>query len=114
MKTLRTYFATFAVVFVMSTAFLSCASGQTLSYNLQRANELLTEDGDEKGALDLILKELEEHPNHSDALYMRARIAYANEKYGPAISDLTSAIRSYNNKKIVIYLHNLYLWSASA
>ena len=58
MKTLRTYFATFAVVFVMSTAFLSCASGQTLSYNLQRANELLTEDGDEKGALDLILKEL--------------------------------------------------------
>lgn len=114
MKTLRTYFATFAVVFVMSTAFLSCASGQTLSYNLQRANELLTEDGDEKGALDLILKELEEHPNHSDALYMRARIAYANEKYGPAISDLTSAIRSYNNKKIVIYLHNLYLWRASA
>lgn len=55
MKTLRTYFATFAVVFVMSTAFLSCASGQTLSYNLQRANELLTEDGDEKGALDLDL-----------------------------------------------------------
>lgn len=114
MNTLRTYFATFAVVLAMSTAFSSCASGQALSYNLQRANELLNEDGDEKGALDLIRKELKEHPNHSDALYMRARISYTNEKYGPAISDLTSAINNYNKKKIVVYLHNLYLWRASA
>lgn len=45
---------------------------------------------------------------------MRARVSYSNEKYGPAILDLTTAIRHYNNKKTVVYLHNLYLWRASA
>lgn len=114
MRTLKTYLSALAIAIAMTSTFSSCASAQQLSYNLQKANELLTEKGDEKGALDLIRQELNESPNNSDAYYLRARVSYANDKYGPAIYDLTAAIKYYDKKKIVVYLHNLYLWRASA
>lgn len=114
MRTLTNYLSALALAIAISTTFTSCASAQQLSYNLQKANELLYEKGDEDGALDLIRKELNVSPNNSDALYLRARVSFANDKYGPAISDLTAAIKYYDKKKIVVYLHNLYLWRASA
>jgi len=113
MRTLKNSLTSMAIAFMMSMAFPSCASAQQLSYNLQRASELYFSDEDEEAAIKLIKKELNVYPNNSDALYLRARIAYDNERYGSAISDLSAAIKNYDRKKIVVYLHNLYLWRAN-
>ena len=83
---------------------------QVSNYHFKRAEELWQNDGDPKEILNLLDKQLEDTPKHSDALFLRSYIYVTQEKYNLALSDINQAIACYNKKTSERNEGVLYLW----
>lgn len=83
---------------------------QASDYHFKRAEELWQNDGDPKEILNLLDKQLEDTPKHSDALFLRSYIYVTQEKYNLALSDINQAIACYNKKTSERNEGVLYLW----
>ncbi|MCQ2147290.1 MAG: TIGR02281 family clan AA aspartic protease [Bacteroidales bacterium] len=84
----------------------------TNDYNLQRAYEVLREDGDEQQALKLISEQLKLTPNDARAYLLRARILRGQESFGDALAAVNSAIKVNKPKASGIKNSTLVWWKA--
>ncbi len=80
-------------------------------YNLRKAMELL-EKNDEEGALEYVNAHLKENPTSADGLIMRVKIYRYQEKYGLALSDANTMVKTWK-KGSDIEKYTPYWWRAA-
>lgn len=88
-------------------------SSKTNDYNLQKAYDVLREDGDEAKAMELINAQLKATPDNVEALLLRVNLNRRNKEYGTALSDLNRALKVNKPKKSEIANSTLHWWKAS-
>lgn len=88
-------------------------SGSSNDYNLQKAYEILREEGDEVKALELLGDQLKQTPDNVDALLLRTRVYRNREEYGSALGDVNHAIKVNKPKKTEVCNSTLYWWRAT-
>lgn len=103
------------IYWVLITVVMGIQSGyaqkkHTSDYHFKQAEELWQNDGDPKEILNLLDKQLEETPKHSDALFLRSYVHLTQEKYNLALSDVNRAIAYYNKRTSERNEGVLYLW----
>ena len=88
-------------------------SGQVVAqsdYNLRKAAELM-ENGDYVEAMQYLEKQLDETPESADAYLLRGQLYMYQEKYGKALSDMTSSIK-FSRKSDYVPKYSAYWWRA--
>lgn len=95
---------------LMLTLLCGQAFAQNNDYNLERAWEVLQEEGDEAKALDLVEKQLQATPDNVKALLLHARLLRRNGEYGAALSDLNHALKVNKPKKSEIPNSTIHWW----
>lgn len=114
-KLSRTMKRFFAIVSVL-TLILLCGKAFAQKnktdndYNLQKAYEVLREEGDETKGLELVNKQLKDTPDNVDALLLRARLMRRQGEYGTALSDINHALKVNKPKKSEIPMSTLHWW----
>jgi len=81
-------------------------------YNLKKAYEVLNEEKDEAKALELVNKQLNETPDHVDALMLRMRLYRSKSEYGFALSDLNHVLKVNKPKKTDLQTSTIHWWKA--
>lgn len=79
---------------------------QPSDYHLQKAIDLMQNNGDEKEVMECLDQQLQETPDNADARVVRATLYLKQKKYGNALSDMNLAIKYY--KKVGYSLNTLY------
>ena len=79
-------------------------------YNLRKAVELM-ENGDYVEAMQYLEKQLDETPESADAYLLRGQLYMYQEKYGKALSDMTSSIK-FSRKSDYVPKYSAYWWRA--
>ena len=79
-------------------------------YNLRKAAELM-ENGDYVEAMQYLEKQLDETPESADAYLLRGQLYMYQEKYGKALSDMTSSIK-FSRKSDYVPKYSAYWWRA--
>lgn len=88
-------------------------SGQVVAqsdYNLRKAAELM-ENGDYVEAMQYLENQLDETPESADAYLLRGQLYMYQEKYGKALSDMTSSIK-FSRKSDYVPKYSAYWWRA--
>lgn len=88
-------------------------SGQVVAqsdYNLRKAAELM-ENGDYVEAMQYLEKQLDETPESADVYLLRGQLYMYQEKYGKALSDMTSSIK-FSRKSDYVPKYSAYWWRA--
>lgn len=85
-----------AMVMVSLLFGITACAQYSSTYKLDNTYEVLREERDEEKALDLVSEFLKENPKNADGLLLRARLYRRKEEYGKALSDVNTAIKSYN------------------
>lgn len=70
---------------------------QPSDYHLQKAIDLMQNNGDEKEVMECLDQQLQETPDNADARVVRATLYLKQKKYGNALSDMNLAIKYYKN-----------------
>ena len=68
---------------------------QPSDYHLQKAIDLMQNNGDEKEVMECLDQQLQETPDNADARVVRATLYLKQKKYGNALSDMNLAIKYY-------------------
>lgn len=68
---------------------------QPSDYHLQKAINLMQNNGDEKKVMECLDQQLQETPDNADARVVRATLYLKQKKYGNALSDMNLAIKYY-------------------
>ena len=68
---------------------------QPSDYHLQKAIDLIQNNGDKKEVMKCLDQQLQETPNNADARIARANLYYQQKKYGNALLDANLAIKYY-------------------
>lgn len=79
-------------------------------YNLRKAAELM-ENGDYVEAMQYLEKQLDETPESADVYLLRGQLYMCQEKYGKALSDMTSSIK-FSRKSDYVPKYSAYWWRA--
>lgn len=106
----------FTLLAALSLAVLPAgAQKQTRSndYKLQKAIEILNDEGDEDKALKLLDEQLEETPDNVEALLTRVRILRDRSDYASALTDINHAIKVNREKKTHMSQASLFWWRAT-
>lgn len=88
-------------------------SGQVVAqsdYNLRKAAELM-ENGDYVEAMQYLENQLDETPESADAYLLRGQLYMYQERYGKALSDMTSSIKFFR-KSDYVPKYSAYWWRA--
>lgn len=83
---------------------------QPSDYYFRQAEELYENDGNPQKILHLLDLQLEEVPQHVDALFLRSRIHTIQERYDLSLQDINRAIACYKPKRYKHPKSALYLW----
>ena len=81
---------------------------QPSDYHLQKAIDLIQNNGDKKEVMKCLDQQLQETPNNADARIARANLYYQQKKYGNALLDANLAIKYY--KKGGMFPKYLMYW----
>ena len=73
---------------------------QPSDYHLQKAIDLIQNNGDKKEVMKCLDQQLQETPNNADARIARANLYYQQKKYGNALSDANLAIKYYKKGRM--------------
>jgi len=68
---------------------------QPSDYHLQKAIDLMQNNGDEKEVMECLDQQLQETPDNADARVVRATLYLKQKKYGNVLSDMNLAIKYY-------------------
>lgn len=82
---------------------------QPSDYHLQKAIDLIQNNGDKKEAMKCLDQQLQETPDNADARIVRADLYYRQKKYGNALSDANLAIKYY--KKGGMFSKYIMYWN---
>ena len=83
---------------------------QPSDYYFRQAEELYENDGNPQKILHLLDLQLEEVPQHIDALFLRSCIYTIQERYDLSLQDINRAIACYKPKRFKHSESALYLW----
>ena len=81
---------------------------QPSDYHLQKAIDLIQNNGDKREVMKCLDQQLQETPDNADARIVRANLYYQQKKYGNALSDANFAIKYY--KKGGMFPKYLMYW----
>ena len=103
---------TFVALTLLCSAECFAQKNSPSDYNLRKAYEVLKEDNDEAKALDLVCQQLNETPDNTDALILRARLLRRKHDLASAMRDINHAIKVNKPKKSGVANSTLYWWKA--
>ena len=73
---------------------------QPSDYHLQKAIDLIQNNGDKREVMKCLDQQLQETPDNADARIVRANLYYQQKKYGNALSDANLAIKYYKKGRM--------------
>ena len=82
---------------------------QPSDYHLQKAIDLIQNNGDKREVMKCLDQQLQETPDNADARIVRADLYYRQKKYGNALSDANLAIKYY--KKGGMFSKYIMYWN---
>ena len=83
------------ILLLCAGAYNGYGQKQPLGYHLQKAIDLMQNNGDEKEVMECLDQQLQETPDNADARVVRATLYLKQKKYGNALSDMNLAIKYY-------------------
>mgnify|MGYP003363988369 FL=1 len=83
------------ILLLCAGAYNGYGQKQPSDYHLQKAIDLMQNNGDEKEVMKCLDQQLQETPDNADARVVRATLYLKQKKYGNALSDMNLAIKYY-------------------
>lgn len=97
MHTTSNYMKNYLLIILLlcAGAYNGYGQKQPSDYHLQKAIDLMQNNGDEKEVMKCLDQQLQETPDNADARVVRATLYLKQKKYGNALSDMNLAIKYY-------------------
>ena len=97
MQTTSNYMKNYLLIILLlcAGAYNGYGQKQPSDYHLQKAIDLMQNNGDEKEVMECLDQQLQETPDNADARVVRATLYLKQKKYGNALSDMNLAIKYY-------------------
>lgn len=83
------------ILLLCAGAYNGYGQKQPSDYHLQKAIDLMQNNGDEKEVMECLDQQLQGTPDNADARVVRATLSLKQKKYGNALSDMNLAIKYY-------------------